>query len=271
MKILMLVDLEGASGVVDNDEQARPGSALYQEARDYLLSDVNAAIEGAEAGGAEEVIIFDMHYFGLNLNLAKVSSKTRVVMGKPRKIYPLLREVYKEINGFMMVGFHAMAQTEGSLLPHTYDHSIKSLRLNQVLMGEIGMEAAIAGFYGIPLVLVTGDSKGVEEARNLLGNIPTVTVKQAINQHSALCLPLAKSREEIRKKAKEGAESITRIKPFNLDPPYTIEVEFFQPVKVQKMIKLTGVEQVDDLVVRAQGEDLPLLWEKFIGFCQDYD
>ena len=110
MKILLIADLEGASGVVDNDQQAKPGAPLYHEARDYLISDVEGAVEGAIEGGADEVIIFDMHYFGLNLNLKELHPRAKLVMGKPRKIYPFFSELYQEIKGVMMVGFHAMAQ-----------------------------------------------------------------------------------------------------------------------------------------------------------------
>ena len=77
MKIILLADLEGVSGVVDNEQQAKPGAPLYQEAREYLLSDVNAVIEGALDGGATEITIFDMHYYGLNLNLGKMSTNIR--------------------------------------------------------------------------------------------------------------------------------------------------------------------------------------------------
>ena len=146
MKIILLADLEGVSGVVDNEQQARPGAPLYQEAREYLLSDVNAVIEGALDGGATEITIFDMHYYGLNLNLSKIHPQTWVFMGKPRKIYPLLKEVYQKADGFMMVGFHAMAQTPGGLLTHTYDHSIKSLYLNAILMEKLAWRQQLLVF-----------------------------------------------------------------------------------------------------------------------------
>ena len=271
MKIIMLVDLEGVSGIVNNEQQVKPGAPLYQEARDYLLSDLNAAIEGAIEGGATEITIFDMHYFGLNLNLGKIHPKTWVFMGKPRKIYPLLKEVYQKADGFMMIGFHAMAQAPGGLLTHSYDHSIKSLYLNGILVGEIGMEAAIAGSYGVPLIFVTGDSEGVKEAKNLLVEIETSIVKYAINEHSALCLPLAVTYKEIKEKAKRATENINQLTPFRLDPPYTLDVDFFEKEGRQKMEGFSGLQKINETKVRIEGENLPLLWESFIGFCQQYD
>lgn len=271
MKILLIADLEGASGVVNNEQQAKPGTPLYQEARNYLISDVGGAVEGALEGGADEVIIFDMHYFGLNLSLEEIHPRAKLVMGKPRKIYPFFSELYQEIKGVMMVGFHAMAQAPGGLLTHSYDHSMKAIYLNGILVGEIGMEAAIAGYYHIPLILVTGDSEGVKEAKSILGEIETVTVKYAINEHSALCLPLAVTRKEIKEKAKKAAKNVNQFAPFIIEPPYAIEVEFFQEEGAQKMEGFSGLQKINEVRVRVEGENLPLLWESFIGFYQQYD
>lgn len=271
MKILLIADLEGASGVVDNEQQAKPGASLYHEARNYLISDVGGAVEGAIEGGADEVIIFDMHYSGLNLNLEEIHPRAKVVMGKPRKIYPFFPELYQKIKGVMMVGFHAMAQAPGGLLTHSYDHSMKAIYLNGILVGEIGMEAAMAGYYHVPLILVTGDSEGVKEAENLLGEIETATVKYAINEHSALCLPLELTRKEIKEKAKKATENINRFSPFRINPPYAIEVEFFEKEGVQKMEGFPGLQKINEVKVRVEGENLPLLWESFIGFYQKYD
>jgi len=104
VKILLISDLEGASGVVSNEQQAKPGAPLYQEARNYLISDVGGAVEGAIEGGADEVIIFDMHYSGLNLSLEEIHPRAKLVMGKPRKIYPFFSELYQEIKGVFQDG-----------------------------------------------------------------------------------------------------------------------------------------------------------------------
>ncbi len=271
MKFLLLVDLEGVSGVVSNSEQAKPGSTLYREVREYLAEEVESVLAGAREAGAELVYIFDMHYYGLNLFLDRLPNFARPIMGKPRKIYPFFRAVYQEVEGLMMVGFHSMMETLGGLLTHTYDHSIKKLFLNDLLVGEIGMEAAIAGFYGVPIIFLSGDSKGVEETKNLLGEVTTVVVKEAINEHSALCFPLALVKDELRRKAFEAVAHRSMRRPFTLQPPYRIRVEFFAHEKAEKMTALAGIRRLDDKTVETEGEDLPLLWENFIGFCQDYD
>jgi len=215
MKIFLMADMEGASGVVSFEHQAKPDGSEYQEAREYLLSDVNAAVEGALEGGAEEVVIFDMHYYGLNLNLDELHPKAKLIMGKPRKIYPVFK-LDESFKGIMMIGYHAMAETEGGLLTHTYDYSMKKLYLNGILMGEIGMEAAIAGCYKVPLIMISGDSKAIEEGEALLGNFEKAVVKYAINEHSALCLPTSVTKDVIKESAKRAAQKIEEFKPYTV-------------------------------------------------------
>lgn len=270
MRIFLMADLEGISGVVNFDNQAKPDGSAYEEAREYFISDVNAAVEGALEGGAEEVVIFDMHFFGLNLNLNELHPRARLIMGKPRKVYPALQldDTYK---GMIMIGYHAMARAEGGLLTHTYDYSMKKLYLNGTLLGEIGMEAAIAGCYGVPLIMVSGDSKAIEETKNLFDDIESAIVKYSINEHSALCFPTSITQNIIKEKAKSAVQKINQFQPYKVDPPYTIKVEFFDSASVEKATKIPQVKRVDDFVVEFKGDNLPSLWEDFIGAYQGYE
>lgn len=270
MKIFLMADLEGASGVVSFEQQARPDGSLYQEAREYLLSDVNAAVAGCLEAGAEEVIIFDMHFYGLNLNLNELHPKARLIMGKPRKIYPLLK-LDENFRGMIMIGYHAMAQTEGGVLTHTYDYSMKKLYLNGTLMGEIGMEAAIAGCYKIPLIMLSGDLKAIEEGEALLGNFEKAVVKYGINEHSALCLPTSVTRNKIKEAAKRAIQKIEEVKPYTVRPPYNLRVEFFDISGAEKASKISQVKRINSVTVEVEGDNLPILWENFIGAYQGYD
>jgi len=270
MKVFLLVDMEGISGVVSFNEQAKPDGSMYQEARKYLLSDVNAAVQGALKGGAKEVVIFDMHFYGLNLKLDELPQETRLIMGKPRKIYPALKldETFK---GMIMIGYHAMAETKGGLITHTYDYSMKKLYLNGILMGEIGMEAAIAGCYKVPLIMISGDSKAIEEGEALFGNFENAVVKYAINEHSALCLPTSLTRNIIKEKAKRAVEEIGKFKPYTITSPYTIRVEFFDACEAEKASKIPQVKRINNVTVKFKGNNLPTLWENFIGEYQGYN
>jgi D-amino peptidase len=108
---------------------------------------------------------------------------------------------FSEMRALLMVGYHSMAETAGGLLPHTYTLDMKELRLNGVLMGEIGLEAALAGSVGVPLVMVSGDDMAMKEAEALLGDFEGASVKYAVSESGALCLPPTASRALIREKA----------------------------------------------------------------------
>lgn len=269
MKIFIMVDMEGVSGVTDLNKQATPGAPDYQRAREYLMSDVNAAIEGVIEAGAKEILVFDMHHYGLNILLDKINPQAKVIIGKPAKIYPLLKldEFYR---GMMMIGYHAMAGTTGGMITHSYASSIKNLYLNNVLIGEIGMEAAIAGTYEVPLIMVSGDSKAMEEGKDLPTDFEKAVVKYAINEHSAICLPLSVTRKIIKEKAKAAIKRIKEFKPYLVASPYEIRVEFFEASGIEKAVTIPGVRKLGDKIVELKGDNLVFLWETFISKYQGY-
>lgn len=282
MKIYILTDMEGITGVVSPDKQAKPGSFGYQEAREFLMSDLNAAVEGALEGGASEILIYDMHYYGLNVILDKLHPKAKIIMGNPH-IVPLEMGLNNTFKGMLMIGFHAMAETEEALLSHTYSHDIKALYLNGVLVGEIGMEAAIAGTYGVPLIMISGDSKGIEEGEKIVEDFEEATVKYAISEEGAVCLPLSLTRRIIKEKSASALERIDEFKPYSpakLNDPeynYLIELEFYKTSYVEKA--LAAVEKTDEEIIpwrkkinesriALKGNDLPSLWKGFTKIYQ---
>lgn len=275
MKIYILTDMEGITGVVSPDKQAKPGSSGYQEARELLMSDLNAAVEGALEGGASEILIYDMHYYGLNVILDKLHPQAKIIMGNPH-IVPLEMGLNNTFKGMLMLGFHAMAETEEALLPHSYSHDIKALYLNGVLVGEIGMEAAIAGTYGIPLIMISGDSKGIEEAEKILedlGKPETAVVKYAISEAGAVCLPLSLTRKIIKEKTASALERIDEFKPYSPsklnDPeyPYQIILEFYQASFAERALTIPAVNKIDEKTIELKGDNLSLLWK---GFTKRY-
>ncbi len=267
MKIYIMVDLEGITGVVSSERQARPGSDGYEEARRLLMSDLNAAIEGALEGGATEIVVYDMHYYGLNVILNELHPRAKIIMGNPHVVPPELG-LNGSYQGMMMVGYHAMAETKGALLPHTYALDMKSLYLNGVLMGEIGLEAAIAGTFGVPLIMISADSKGIEEAEKLLKGVEKAVVKYAISKEGAVCLPASTTKEIIRKRAKIAVERIDRFTPYKVSSPYEIKLEFYERSSAEKASKISGVSRLDDRSIQLKGDDLPLLWKRFTSKYQ---
>lgn len=281
MKIYILTDMEGITGVVSPDKQAKPGSSGYQEAREFLMSDLNAAVEGALEGGASEILIYDMHYYGLNVILDKLHPKAKIIMGNPH-IVPLEMGLNNTFKGMLMIGFHAMAETEGALLSHTYSHDIKALYLNGVLVGEIGMEAAIAGTYGVPLIMISGDSKGIEEGEKIVEDFEEATVKHAISEEGAVCFSPSVTRDIIRRKAESAVKRINEFKPYQPKPSgdkrnrYVVDLDFYKQKDREKALdraKRAGKNNIcqgahSEAAVVLEGNDLSSLWKGFTKIYQ---
>ena len=154
-RILIVTDLEGAGGVNDADEQLLPGQRRYLESRHILTGEVNAAVEGALAGGATEVVIWDGHDGSRTLSIDEIHSSAKLIQGKPTPATYYLSE--KLYDGILFVGQHAMAGAKDAILAHTQSFAVKRITINGKEVGEIGQVAAIAGYFRIPVIMLAGD------------------------------------------------------------------------------------------------------------------
>jgi D-amino peptidase len=263
VKVYILVDAEGITGVVDHELQVKPGSVRYGEMRRLFMSDLNAAIEGAVQADAEQVVVYDMHYDGHNVLLQELHPAARVVTGKPPKINPPAG-IDGSFHALVMIGYHSMAGT-GRLLNHTYTMDMKALKLNGVLMGEIGLEAAMAGSRGVPLVMISGDDAAEDEARSLLGDVEFACVKYGTGVSTALCLPPEQTAPLIRERVRAALSRLRDFNPYAPSAPCTIEIEFFEEFSVKKAATLQGVKKIDGGTVELKGDDLVTLWESFLS------
>ena len=192
MKIYIIADLEGVSGVVDR-EQLVPGGYRYEEACKELTGELNCVVEGCLKAGAKEIIVHDGHNFGFNINRNLLHSKAKLITKGSRIL------IDNKFSALILVGYHGKAGSS-AVLSHTYSfNSIKNLKFNGISVGEIGWHALIAGHYNIPVVLVSGCDVTCKEACNLLGKVETVVTKESIDKNSAICY----SSEEIKKNLKE--------------------------------------------------------------------
>jgi D-amino peptidase len=223
MKVFITVDMEGISGVVLR-EQLIVGTPEYAEARHLLIGDANAAVEGALAGGADDIIVADMHSRGFHFPLDKLHPRARYLIGGghwPR--FPFLEGA----DAMFMVGYHALSGTEGAVRDHTMSSADwQDLWVNGRSFGEVGIDAAIAGTYGVPVMLVTGDDKVCTEARDLLGDIETTAVKQAVARHRALILPPRVAQAAIKQSAERAVQRIGEVEPLRIPEPVEIRLRY---------------------------------------------
>lgn len=261
MRIVIMCDLEGISGVVSGERQAKPGSPGYQEARTFLMSDLNAAIEGAVEAGVEQVLVCDSHYFGENILLGSLHPSAVAVFGRACRL-PIGQDDHSFVGTFL-VGYHAMGGTECALLNHTYGLPSAEVTLNGVRVGEIGMEAAIAAELGMPVLLVTADSAGAQEAQALLGGVEVAVVKQSLSTSAALCYPLPVSRETIRQAAYRAVKNRENVRPLDARPPYEIRISYSEQAQAARASEFGGARLVAPNAVIIVGECLQELWRAF--------
>ena len=197
-------------------------------------------------GGAEEIVIYDEHYYGRNIDPEWLPDCAMAVCGKPPYRADWAGGLDESFDGLVLLGFHSKFGTLGGLLHHSYELDIRDLRLENLSVGEIGMETAIAGDWGVPLILVTGDSAGVAEARALVEGVPGVAVKESLGETGGGVLPLAKSTRAIRDAAHHAAADAPATRPWNLGPGCTLEIELNDGHYLNAVRRLYGDDMSDE-------------------------
>ena len=221
MHILIITDLEGISCVdsIDMIDESREG---YRLACEYLMSDTNAAVEGAFSGGASRVTVVDGHGGGKNFIPAMLDPRAEHLPASAFSKNPPL-----DYDAFLCIGAHAMAGTENAFLDHT-QNSTKWFEycINGTPQGEMAQQAFFLGHYAIPLVMASGDAAACREAQDMVPEIATATVKTADGRNRAVCLPMEEARELIRRAAEDGVRRAKEIKPLKLTLPAELKLTF---------------------------------------------
>jgi len=224
MKVYISADMEGITGVTGITE-TKKGEEDYSRARQLMTEDVNVAIEGAIEAGISEVLVNDSHWDMRNILIEKLHPKARLI-GGGLKPFSMMQGLDRTFNGVFLIGYHSMSGTEGGIRAHTYADEIYEVLINNIAVGELGMNAAYAGALGVPVVLVTGDDKLAFEAKSLLGTVETVVVKKGISVDSGLLLPPEESHRVIKEGAQKAMNNIEEYKPFVVDRPVEIKMIF---------------------------------------------
>lgn len=255
MKFLIMTDIEGVTGVT-TFKQAENS----EFGKEMLMNDLLAVIDALKATG-NEAIIYDMHTDGRNVDIAKVPFP--VVMGKP-----ILGNNWRGVNGekidgLFLVGLHSM-QNDYSLLAHSYLREYDAIYLNDILVGEIGIEAALAGEMNVPLKFVSGDDIGCDEAEALVDGIVTCAVKKSLTPETGLCHCPEKTRKMLYDKVCEAIKK--DIKPFKVSAPYEIKIKFSQCKYLEVMKEIHPEIFIDDCTIQMRGEKLLPLWSEYLKY-----
>lgn len=223
-KILIVTDLEGVGGVNNADEQLLPGQRRYDESRRLLTGEVNAAVEGAFAAGAAQVVIWDGHDGSRTLSIDQIHPRAQLIQGRPTPAdYYLKPKLY---DGIMFVGQHAMAGAKDGVLAHSQSFSVQRITINGRPVGELGQVAAIGGYFDIPVIMLAGDQAACDELLALQPNGVIVAVKRLAGKASTLSLSHQDACSRIRQAARAAVTRIREFKPWKVEGPVELKFEF---------------------------------------------
>lgn len=258
MKILIAADMEGITGVVHADH-TDSAHAEYGRFRRLMTADVNAAIRGAFDGGADEVIVSDGHGSARNILIEELDPRAHLNSGTPRP-FSMIEGIDTGVDGVFFVGYHARMGTPNAILDHTWSSvRVQNVFLNGQVVGEIGLNAAVCGHFGAPVIMISGDQTACAEATALLGGLEPAIVKQAAGRTAAELLPPEVSHARIQAAARRAAERLrqkTAPQPFQVAAPVTIGVEFIRSEMADAASLLPGARRSGKLI-EVTAEDMP--------------
>jgi D-amino peptidase len=226
LKVFISADMEGISGIVHSD-QTTPGTPEYADGRKWMAEDVNAAVAGALEAGATEVVVNDSHGSMRNINPDDLHPRAILISGSPKPL-SMMQGIDASFAACLFIGYHAKAGTEDAILDHTISGSVvRAIKVNGVELPELGLNAAIAGYYGIPVIFISGDTAVCRQAGEVLGkDVVAVAVKEAFGRLAAKLVPMAEARRMITAGVKDALAELGKIKPFKMAAPFRFELGY---------------------------------------------
>lgn len=263
MNVFVSVDMEGITGIVHGDMMGAEGRE-YDRGRRLMTGDTNAAVEGLVRGGAEYVLVADGHGPMRNIFYEDLHPQAHIVTGSAnaRDYCQLQGADSRSFDAAVFIGYHAMAKTYDAIHPHTIAGvAIHELRINGRPHGETGLNAAILGSLGIPVIMLSGDLTTTQEAREFLGEgIETVAVKEACGRNAAICRPMDLCREEITAATERALRGLGATKPYQPDSPMRLEIDFLTMQQCDRAARTAGVERVGPVTIAIPGDNP---WEQY--------
>jgi D-amino peptidase len=267
VRVHVISDMEGVAGIV-KWQQTTGGEKAYDEGRVLYTEEINAAVRGAKAAGATEIVVMDCHGAGGAYDFNSLV---------PELLDPVceyvVQQEWTEYTAFLesgcdaglFVGMHAMAGTADGVLSHTVSgQAWQNLRFNGRLVGETGINAALCGNWGVPVLLVTGDRAVCAEARELLGErLTTVEVKEGLGRFSARMQTPSRARELIEEGARQALSDLKAVVPYDPGRPCEIEIDFTTPDRLQEYANRQGVELTGPRSIVVRGDDWWTAWKGF--------
>jgi len=254
-KIFISADLEGVVGAVTG-EQLGPGGFEYNRFREFMTAEVNAAIEAAKSAGATEILVADSHGNGQNLLIEKLPKDVKLIRSWPRPL-GMMEGIDSSFDGVIFTGYHASTDNKEGVRAHTFSSArLTSLKVNGEVMTEGSWNAAVAGEFGVPVIMISGDDAAVNEVKSVIGKAEGAIVKESISFHSAKSLHPEAAYDLIAEKTSYAVKNIKKYKPYKIKGPVTVSVSFkhYQPSQILSYLKM--FKRTDSHTIEFKAKDM---------------
>lgn len=254
--VFVITDAEGVAGVC-RQEQTDPKNS---EMRELLTGEINSAVAGFFDGGATDVFVWDGHDGSATLSALTIDARAHLVMGN----LPATMLLDRHYSAVAFVGQHARASTPGGVMAHSYSSlGIQNLLMNGKPVGEIETRTALAGWFGTPVIFLSGDQAAANQLHKIDPDVETAVVKEGIDNYTCISLSAEAARRLIRERAKAAVAKIGKIQPYRIDGPVTIEIEYTsRHALTPDAALMPGAEIVDARTIRFHGKDFLEAWQR---------
>ena len=259
MKILVMTDIEGVSGVVDFKSQTGPEGRYYEQAKKLLTAEVNAAVEGMVEEDVDDILVVDGHGWG-GLVFEDLHPAAKLMHGTGAFLSPRSNEVYKGYDATILIGQHAMAGTTLGNMNHTQNSTTREYcKLNGKYIGETGQWALHSGLLGVPTIFLSGDEAACAEAEELIDGITTAAVKEGLSRSAAISLSKEQAHSRIKAGIKQAIQKQRKspIAPLVWEGPYVMEMRFLYTDTADRYMRRSPLyERIDSRTVQLKSDNL---------------
>ncbi len=254
MKIFISADMEGTAGVTDW-EQVVAKHPDYGRFRRLMTEEVNAAVLGALEAGAKEIVVNDSHADMRNILIEELHPQAQLISGSP-KPYSMMQGIDGSFAAVFFTGYHAAAGTANAILDHSFSSAaVRQIKLGNLVVGEAGLNAALAGYFKVPVALVTGDNTATAQVKKLIPQVEPVVVKEAIGRVAARSYQPVEARRRIKDGAQRALKRVKELKPFVVLRPVQLEIEWHYTGMADRCMLIPGVTRINPRTVGYKARD----------------
>jgi D-amino peptidase len=255
LKVHISVDMEGVAGVVTG-EQLGPAGFEYGRFREFMTEEALAAIRAARAAGATEVLVADSHGNGQNLLIDRLPSDVRVIRSWPRRL-GMMAGVDDNVDAAIFIGYHAGTNNPAGVRAHTFSSAnLTRVAVNGVNVTEGSWNAAIAGHFNVPVIMMSGDDAAIAEVRKAIGNVEAAETKRSLGFHSASSLVPQAAATLIARHVTAAMNRRGDFKPYRIAGPVTVDVSFKNYMPAEVLAYLPMFERTDSHSIRFRAKDM---------------